>query len=66
MEEGRQAGDPPRQCTCEDSAKMVQKAAAKIGMHSAAPYLARHSGASIDALNHLGPLGEIRKRGRWR
>ena len=34
-------------------------------MPNMVPYLARHSGAPIDALNHLRPLEEIRKRGRW-
>ena len=33
--------------------------------HSVVPYMARHSGPSIDRMSGLRDLLEIQKRGRW-
>ena len=60
---GRNVEDPPWRYSYDGIAKTAQMAAIKIGMPRVTPHLARSSGASIDALGHQSPFGEVRFRG---
>ena len=63
-------GGPPSQSiwpfSYQDFCREFSKSVRRLGVdHSVVPYMARHSGPSIDRMSGFRDLLEIQKRGRW-